>query len=153
MAQMTESKYKALKSEYLKIKKEYEQAIAAQQAANSEGDLKENEEYHTARARTELIAKQKVELEQEIESAEIIPEDKSARISIGSVVDICLVDAKGKPLGEERRLTVDKVGDTIIKKTLGITSSLGKVILNSTGGVYKIPENVGMYYRVKKVRS
>ena len=36
---------------------------------------------------------------------------------------------------------------------LGIRSSLGRVVLNGTSGVYRIPDNGGLTYSVKKVIS
>lgn len=151
MAQMTEKKYKTLRGEYLKVKSKLEDAMAEQQRAQDAGDLRENEEYATARTRTEAITKQKAELEKLLSEAEIVPEDKSPRITIGSVVDVCKVDDSGNPIGQIRRFTLDQTGDTVLKGVLGITSSLGKAILNGTSGLYKIPDNGGLTYNVKKV--
>lgn len=151
MAQMTEKQYKALRSEYLEVKNKLEDAIAEQQKAVDMGDLRENEEYATARARTEAVTRQKTEIEEMLNEAEIIAEDRSPRITVGSIVDVCKVDSAGNPAGQERRFTVGLTGDTVLKGVLGIKSSLGKAILNGTSGLYKIPDNGGLSYSVRKV--
>ena len=151
MAQMTEKKYKELRRQYLKVKSKLEEAMTEQQKAQDAGDLRENEEYATARARTEALTKQKAAIEKLLSEAEIVPEDRSPRITIGSVVDVCKTDASGNPIGQKRRFVVEQTGDTVMKGVLGIKSPLGKVILNGTSGLYKIPDNGGLVYSVKKV--
>ena len=71
MAQMTEKKYKELRRQYLKVKSKLEEAMTEQQKAQDAGDLRENEEYATARARTEALTKQKAAIEKLLSEAEI----------------------------------------------------------------------------------
>ena len=151
MAQMTEARFKRLKAELITVKEKQVQAIAEMEEAKQFGDLRENSEYETARAKSEQLTARKTQLEEEIADAEIVEEDRSPRITIGSIVDICKLDGNGKPIGPTRRLTVDSHGDTVLQKILGVNSSLGKTILNGTSGIYQIPDNGGIQYQVTKV--
>lgn len=151
MVQMTESRYRKLKSELLVVKEKHAEAIEEQEIAKGFGDLSENTEYETARLAAEAYAARKRELEQMISEAEIIEEDRSPRIVIGSVVEICKVDSRDSPVGEPRIFTVEAKGDTVLMGVLGVNSSLGKKILNGTDGIYQIPDNGGLRYSVRKV--
>lgn len=151
MARMTERRYLELKQLLQKINENLDDAIKEQQRTMAAGDLRENEEYATARARTESLVKQKTDLEEQLANTEIVQEDRSPRIVIGSLIDICKVKSDGTPLGEPRRFTLEESGDTILKKILGVNSSLGKAIINGTDGIYRVAEGGGIYYSVKKV--
>lgn len=153
MAQMTETKYNNLRKELLRTKAKLNESMIEQQRAQGLGDLRENEEYITARARTESLSQQKSSLEVLIAEAEIVPEDHSPRIGIGSVVDVTPLDNQENPVGSTRRFTLEFKGSTVLDGVLGVKSSLGKVIMNGADGVYKIPDNGGLMYRVTKVLS
>lgn len=151
MAKMTEKRFKELRQNLMKLGNNLDDAIKEQQRAMAAGDLRENEEYATARARTESLRKQRSELEEQLASAEVVPENRSPRIVIGSTIDVCKVKSDGTPIGEPRRFTLEESGDTVVKKVLGIHSSLGKLIVNGTDGIYRVAEGGGIYYFVKKV--
>lgn len=151
MAQMTEKRYRKLKAELVSVKERHAQAMLEQEEAKEFGDLRENSEYETARSKAEQLASRKEQLEEEIMNAKIVEEDRSPRITIGSVVDVCKVDRDGNQLGETRRFTVDSHGDTVLQKILGAESSLGKIIMNGTSGKYQVPDNGGTWYQVTKV--
>lgn len=151
MAQMTENRYRKLKAELVVVKEKHAAAIEEQEIAKGFGDLSENAEYETARRAAEAYAQKKMDLEQMIAEAEIIEEDRSPRIVIGSVVEICKVDDNDKPIGNPRVFTVEAKGDTVLMGVLGVNSSLGKKILNGTSGIYRIPDNGGLRYSVRKV--
>lgn len=151
MAQMSETRYRKLKEEIVSVKKKHEEAMEAMAVAREFGDLRENEEYSTARRNSEEYARRIAEIEEELNNAEIVTDDHSPRITIGTTVDVCRVDNDGKPLEEPRRFRVDAHGDTVIQGVLGINSSLGRAILNGTSGIYRVVDNGGVIYNVKKV--
>jgi len=148
---MTERRFKSLKAELVTVKEKHQEAIQEQEAAKEFGDLSENIEYDTARRAAEMYAARKAALEQEIAGAEIVAEDRSPRIMIGSVVEVCKVDERHRPIGAPRQFVVESKGDTVLAGVLGINSSLGKAILNGTDGIYQISDNGGITYSVKKV--
>lgn len=149
--QITEKQYKRKVQQLKDVKEELMHMLELQSEAANEGDLKENEEYHTARAAAERLAIEKDKLESEIADAEIVAIDNSPRISLGSLIEFYKVDSDGKPLSEPRRVHLEASGDTVIQKILGINSSLGKAVLNGTDGVYTIPDNGGINYYVRKI--
>lgn len=149
--EMTERMYKETSERLYAAKTEYNKALEAQRDAASIGDLSENTEYETARQLVERLSKEISKLETNIREAEIVPEDLSPRITIGSVIDVTRLDANGNPVGEPRRFLYDASGDTILKGVLGVKSSLGQAIYNGTDGVYTIPDNGGIDYVVRKV--
>ena len=148
---MTEKQHKK-KCALLKEKKtDLEETLKLQQIAAEEGDLKENEEYHTARTKAERLLREISVLESEIADATIVASEHSNRINLGSDVEIWKVDEAGKQISEARRFTLEASGDTITQKILGVNSSLGKAILNGTDGIYVLPDNGGIRYFVRKV--
>lgn len=153
MALMTEARYNKLSKELVAVKAKLEVALVEQAAAQELGDLRENTEYETARMVSESLVKKKAELEDELANAQIVENDNSPRITVGSTVDVCRVDAKGSPVEDARRFVVEAKGDTVIQGILGVNSPLGKVILNGTNGIYRVVENGGVQYQVKKVQN
>lgn len=151
MADMTEKRFRLMERELEQVKTALEEMLVVQRAAQDLGDLSENEEYATARKNSEELAAKKAELEMALAEANIVPVDRSPRITIGSVVDVCMVDEKDEPVEETRRFTVEAEGDTILMKVLSTRSSLGKAILNGTCGIYRIADNGGLRYKVQKV--
>lgn len=144
--------------------KEYEKALSEtidslvevqelQKRAAEQGDLSENEEYSTARAEAERLNGERLRLETLLSEAEIVPEDHSSRITLGSTIEFCKVDEKGNPISELRRLVLESSGDSITQGILGVNSSLGKAILNGTNGIYSVHEQGGIRYQVKKVQN
>lgn len=149
--QLTDRAYREKSSKLQLIYAELEQSKEAMRAAAAEGDLRENAEYESARDKVVVLTKQKSELEEELDRAEIVYEDNSQRITIGSYVEVTKVDRKNQPLGPTRTFRVEEHGDTVIAGILGVHSSLGKIILNGTSNYYDIPDNGGIRYQVKKV--
>lgn len=150
---LTEKKYTELTRELRVVKDLLEESLAEQEAAAAAGDLRENEEYSTARANSERLNNRKRELEYILSEVEIVPADNSPSIVLGSVIDVTKVTEAGEPLGETRRFTLETEGDTILAGVIGIESPLGREILNGTSGVYFVHSNGGIYYRVDKVLS
>ena len=149
--QMTEKKYKEIVEKLYLTKAEYEEMLVAQRDAAEAGDLRENTEYETARLAVERLSKEIAKMEIELSEAEIVPEDNSLRITIGSTIDVTRVDSQGQPVSATRRFRFDSSGNTVIMGVLGAKSSLGKAINNGTDGIYTIPDNGGIAYLVKKV--
>lgn len=151
--QMTERMYLETKQKIKDLKGSLDNALLLQREAAEGGDLKENEEYHTARADAERISKEISKLQEQVDNAEIVMEDNSPRITLGSTIEICLVDDANQPISDPRILRYEAAGDTILQHVLGANSSLGKAIYNGTDNVYTIPDNGGMRYRVKKIKA
>lgn len=151
MADMTEKRFRSYERELEHVKSQLEESLIAQRNAQDLGDLSENEEYATSRKHSEELAARRSELELLLAEANIVPVDRSPRISIGSTLEVCKVDSDGNPLGSPRVFTFEEKGDTILMGVLSTQSSLGKVILNGTSGIYRIPDNGGISYLVKKV--
>lgn len=149
--QITEKKYLELTRELHSVKLELEASLVEQERAAAAGDLSENEEYATSRANSERLNNRKHELEGLLSDAEIVPIDSSPKITIGSTLDVTRVTKDGTSLGETRRFVLESSGDTILSKTLGVESPLGREILNGTAGIYFVHSNGGIYYKVDKV--
>ena len=148
--QITETRYKKMESQLKELRRKFDEAKEANKIAASAGDLSENTEYETSRLEVERLNGQVRDLEDKIRNAEIVAVDRSPRIVIGSVIDVVRVDSSGNPVGQERRFRYDVSGDTILQRVLGVQSSLGKVINNGTSGIYTVPDNGGIQYRVTK---
>ena len=120
-------------------------------AAREQGDLSENSEYDAARDRYRDLHNDIVQLSNEIENCEIVHDDKSPIIRIGSTIKVVLLHEAGESIGSEKLLTVAQHGDTIIRKTLGATSPLGKVVLGKSSGIFEIVCNGKRKFNVEKV--
>lgn len=151
MAAVTKKHYKVMQDELNKLVEALEEVNTLLAQAREAGDLSENEEYATARSKQSTLTTRISALRREINEAEIVEDDNSPIITIGSVVDVTEVSSDGTPLGETRRLTVESSGDTVIRKVLGVNSQLGSTILNGTSGIYRITNRGGIYYKVEKV--
>lgn len=149
--QITEKKFMELTRELHTVKNALEESLVEQAAAAAAGDLRENEEYETSRANSERLSNRKRELENLLSDADVVQNDNTPRISLGSTVDVTKVNADGTPLSETRRFVLESEGDTVLKRTLGVESPLGKEILNGTNGIYFVHNNGGIYYHVAKV--
>jgi transcription elongation factor GreA len=131
----------------------YEEAVKMQVSAKEFGDLSENEEYATASAQVRRLSQRIKELKDILNDYEIIPADNSPRITIGSTVEVTRVDANGNKLKDARVFRLDSEGDTILEGVLGIKSPLGSAILNGTDGTFKIANDGGKYYKVRKLKE
>lgn len=150
MAQMSERAYKNRQAELQVVLKNLECSREEMRAAADAGDLRENTPYDVARDKVVQLTKQKMQLEAQLRDVEVVAEDIGPRITIGSLVEVCLVDAENKPLAEPRIFRLEEHGDTVIAGVLGMHSSLGSVILNGVSNYYDIPDNGGRRYRVTK---
>lgn len=149
--ELTLRKYKEYEKSLQEVLESLAEVQELQKQAAEQGDLSENEEYSTARAEAERLTGERLRLENILAEAEIVPEDHSPRITLGSTIEFYKVDANGNPISEVRRLLLESSGDSITQGILGVNSSLGKAILNGTDGIYSVHENGGTRYHVKKV--
>lgn len=128
-----------------------DKTLADMKAARDQGDLSENSEYDAARDRYRDLHNEIVQLSNEIENCEIVHDDKSPIIRIGSTIKVVQLNEAGESIGSEKLLTVAQHGDTIIRKTLGATSPLGKVVLGKSSGIFEIVCNGKRKFKVEKV--
>lgn len=146
--EITENKYIELNKELHEVKKALELSLEEQRIAAAAGDLRENEEYATARANSERLLNRKSELENFLVEATVVEADNSPIISIGSRIRVTRVDVSPS---EAREFILETSGTTILDGVLGVDSPLGKTILNGTDGIYTVHNNGGIKYKVEKI--
>lgn len=151
MGQLTERAYKEKMKKLQSVIRSLEDSKEELRRSAEDGDLSENAEHDAARDSVIHLSQMKVNLEAELAEAEVIAEDNSPRITIGSVVEVCKVNKNNEPLEEPRQFRIEEHGDTVIAGILGIHSSLGAAILNGTSNYYDIPDNGGLRYKVTKI--
>lgn len=127
--QMTAKELQHKRDRLSVAQQDLDKTLADMKAARDQGDLSENSEYDAARDHYRDLHNEIVQLSNEIENCEIVHDDKSPIIRIGSTIKVVQLNEANEIIGSEKLLTVAQHGDTIIRKTLGITSPLGKVIL------------------------
>lgn len=149
--QITERQYKSKVAQLKQVKAQLTGVLELQSTAAEAGDLRENEEYATARSEAERLSREKEKLEYEILEAEIVTANNSPCITLGSLIEFCKVDAAGNPLSSPRRVRLEASGNTVLQQILGANSSLGKAVLNGTDGIYTVPDNGGINYNVTKI--
>lgn len=149
--QMTEKEYQHKKLRLSSAREDLEQSLEDMKSARAAGDLSENSEYDAARDRYREIQSEIVQLSNELENCEIVHDDNSPVIKIGSHIAVTKLDDEGNVVGERREFTVAQKGDTIITKVIGVTSPLGKVILGKSSGVFDVVCNGKKRYKVEKI--
>lgn len=149
--QMTEKEFQHKRERLANAKEMLEQSMADMKAAREDGDLSENAAYDAARDKYYEMQKEITLLANELDNCEIVHDDNTPVIKIGSVINVTRVNEFGEPLGETRKFTVAQSGDTIIRKILGANSPLGKVIIGKTSGIFDIICNGKKRYKVEKV--
>lgn len=149
--QMTEKEYQHKKLRLSSAREDLEQSLEDMKSARAAGDLSENSEYDAARDRYREIQSEIVQLSNELENCEIVHDDNSPVIKIGSHIAVTKLDDAGNVVGERREFTVAQKGDTIITKVIGVTSPLGKVILGKSSGVFDVVCNGKKRYKVEKI--
>lgn len=151
--ELTMNKYLELEEQLDAQRQHLKQVQVQLDEAVSKGDLRENEEYAAARSEFEFTQNKISELEIKISEAEIVQYDNGPLIRIGSRVRVTRVTKDDEPLDESRQFEVAAEGDTITKGILGISSPLGREILNGSSGVYFVHSNDGTYFRVEKLTA
>lgn len=149
--QFTEKEIKYRKERLATAKQQLEDSINDMQAARENGDLSENSDYDAARDRYRELHAEIAKLQNELGNCEVVHDDNSPIIKIGSTVQVTHLDNNNNPISEPRVFVVGQSGDTIIRKTLGATSPLGKVIIGKSQGVFDIVCNGKQRYEVKKI--
>lgn len=149
--QMTEKEYQHKKLRLASAREDLEQSLEDMKSARAAGDLSENSEYDAARDRYREIQSEIVQLSNELENCEIVHDDNSPVIKIGSHIAVTKLDDAGNIVGERREFTVAQKGDTVITKVIGVTSPLGKVILGKSSGVFDVVCNGKKRYKVEKI--
>lgn len=149
--QMTAKELQHKRDRLAIAQQDLDKTLADMKAARDQGDLSENSEYDAARDRYRDLHNEIVQLSNEIENSEIVHDDKSPIIRIGSTIKVVQLNEAGESIGSEKLLTVAQHGDTIIRKTLGATSPLGKVVLGKSSGIFEIVCNGKRKFKVEKV--
>lgn len=149
--QMTAKELQHKRDRLVVAQQDLDKTLADMKAARDQGDLSENSEYDAARDHYRDLHNEIAQLSNEIENCEIVHDDKSPIIRIGSTIKVVQLNEADEVIGSEKLLTVAQHGDTIIRKTLGITSPLGKVILGKSSGTFEIVCNGKRKFKVEKV--
>lgn len=149
--QFTEKEIKYRKERLATAKQQLENSINDMQAARENGDLSENSDYDAARDRYRELHAEIAKLQNELSNCEVVHDDNSPIIKIGSTVQVTHLDNNNNPISAPRVFVVGQSGDTVIRKTLGATSPLGKVIIGKSQGIFDIVCNGKQRYEVKKI--
>lgn len=149
--QMTEKEFQAKKLRLSVARDSLEQSLNDMKSAREFGDLREDSEYDAARDKYREVKKEIAQIENELENCEIVHDDKSPTIKIGSTVRVTRLDDSGAEVGKPRQFTIAQHGDTIIHKTIGAASPLGEAIIGKNSGVFDIICNGKKHYKVSKV--
>lgn len=149
--QMTEKEFRQKKERLQTAQDALDSILTDMKAARELGDLRENSEYDAARDRYRETQNEISQLTVELENCEIIHDDNSPVIKIGSRIAVTMIDEHKQPIGDSRKFVVSQHGDTIISKTIGANSPLGKVILGKSSGYFDIVCNGKKHYRVEKL--
>lgn len=149
--QMTEKEFKQKQLRLTNAKEALDRAVVDMRTAREDGDLSENAAYDAARDKYRELQNEITILSNELDNCEIVHDDKSQVIKIGSTVQVTRVDDKDNPIAETRVFTMAQSGDTVIQKVLGATSPLGKAVLGKNSGVFDIICNGKKRYKVEKV--
>lgn len=151
--QMTATELQHKRERLATAKEQLDQSLQDMKSARDNGDLSENSEYDAARDKYRELQAEITKLQNEIENCEVVHDDNSPIIRIGSKVKVVQIDAAGNQIGSVKELTVAQHGDTIIRKTLGASSPLGKVVLGKSSGVFDIVCNGRRKFRVEKIQN
>lgn len=149
--QITEKEFKHKKSRLAEAKEQLEVCSEDMKAARDNGDLSENSDYDAARDRYRELQSEIATLEHELSNCEVVHDDNSPIIKIGSSIRVTRLDDTGNPVEDGRVFVVAQHGDTILRKAIGSTSPLGKVIIGKSSGIFDIVSNGKRRYKVEKI--
>lgn len=152
---MADSKVYLTSEGYLEIEEELDhlknerrpEVIKALKDARALGDLSENADYDAARAEQAQIEGRILELEKILENAEIIENNNSGKVSLGSTVVITYEDDDEN---EEYRIVGSKEADPSDNK-ISNESPIAKAIMNAKAGDICEVESPNGKYNVKIV--
>ncbi len=152
---MADSKVYLTSEGYLEIEEELDhlknerrpEVIKALKDARALGDLSENADYDAARAEQAQIEGRILELEKILENAEIIENNNSGKVSLGSTVVISYEDDDEN---EEYRIVGSKEADPSDNK-ISNESPIAKAIMNAKAGDICEVESPNGKYNVKIV--
>ena len=152
---MADSKVYLTSEGYLEIEEELDhlknerrpEVIKALKDARALGDLSENADYDAARAEQAQIEGRILELEKILENAEIIENNNSGKVSLGSTVVISYEDDDEN---EEYRIVGSKEADPSDNK-ISNESPIAKAIMNAKAGdICEVESPNGSYTIVLK---
>lgn len=152
MNQITEQSKKAYEKELKELYKEMPHQEKRVREARALGDISENAEY--AKAQEELTTSQSriIELEYILNTSQVVKDTGGPEMGIGSYVRVTKLDENGKAIAEPKLFILDSV-ERYLDGHLGISSPLGKEILNNVSKRFTITTNHGntLHYKVEKV--
>lgn len=142
---ITEFMYTKLSKRLSVLKAELPDAKAKYKAAYDLGDLRENEEYATARDKLNKL-RLEISTTEELMNSDIISYDKSDRITLGSIV---VVENQELPDSKAVYL-IENIGGPLLEGVLNTSSPLGSKVLNQTSGDFEVN---GYTYKVTKIQD
>lgn len=149
--QLTEHEFNEKRNLLDMLSKEAEKTLEDLKHARELGDLRENSEYDAAREKYSTLSNDMAQLSDMLENCEIVQDDNTPVIKIGSEVTVVELDDSNNKVGKKRTFTVRQNGDTVIQHVLSTTSPLGKAVLGKNSGVFEIVCNGKKRYHVEKV--
>lgn len=147
---LTDEGFLELESELNELKNVKRPAvIKALKEARALGDLSENADYDAARAEQSQVEGRILELEKIIENAEIIENNGSDTVSLGTTVKIKYIDDEDEDI-EEYRIVGSKEADPSNNK-ISNESPLACAIMNAKVGEVRAVESPNGTYDVEIV--
>lgn len=126
--QLTKEGIKELQDELAELKEQSLEVIEAIKTARDQGDLSENDEYHTAKEEQERVVNRIAEIEHILVNAEVIKASKKDGVGIGSSVTL---------KGGRKEVTyyiVDSVEADPLEAKISDESPIGKALLGKKVG-------------------
>lgn len=147
---MTPTGYQQIKDQIAALQKERPTRIARLKAARALGDLSENTEYSTAKRELRHLESRLRYLNKQITYAQVIKNDQSDQIDLGSTVTIEFDDDHS----QATYIVVGKHEADLAQNKLAFDSPLGQVLMGqSAGSTVAVQSPNGSYnVTIKKVK-
>lgn len=126
--QLTKAGIKELKEELAELKEQSLEVIEAIKTARDQGDLSENDEYHTAKEDQERVVGRITEIEHILTNAEVIKSGGTGKVSIGNSVTL----KNGKK--DVTYYIVDSVEADPMESKISDESPIGRALLGKKVG-------------------
>jgi len=128
---LTQQGYDALEAELSELtENKIPTAIQRVSVARSQGDLRENSEYHAAREELAMLEAKRDELQSLVQNAKIIKKSKSQKVQLGSEVEIT-IDGQAK---KQTFFLVSEWEADPVQKKISEKSPIGQALLGKKAG-------------------
>lgn len=111
------------------------------------GDFSENSELDAARSELANNRLEQSSIKNILNSAEVVPYDKSNLITIGSLVEVVC------PLlndGKKTTMLISDSGDCLLEGVLNTSTPLGKIVVGNVSGEFRVGNNICSVTKITK---